>query len=102
MTDLNPRPLLVTPVHPSGLSSTLLPTSSPTRPKPQRFLNGEVHDWYRIVLGFTDHLVGDLLSEFGVKPGEIVLDPFCGTGTTLFECMKRQIRSDGIAANPSS
>src|SRR6266540_3550661 len=102
MTDLNPRPPLVTPIHVSSLSGRVLPTASATRPKPQRFLNGEVHDWYRIVLGFTDHLVADLLNEFDVKPGGMVLDPFCGTGTTLIECMKRQIGSVGIDANPSS
>ncbi len=102
MTDLNPRPPLVTPIHVSSLSGRVLPTASATRPKPQRFLNGEVHDWYRIVLGFTDHLVADLLNEFDVKPGGMVLDPFCGTGTTLIECMKRQVRSVGIDANPSS
>jgi hypothetical protein len=29
-----------------------------------------------------------------------VLDPFCGTGTTLVECKKQGIRSVGIEANP--
>lgn len=72
------------------------------RPLPQKFLNGEVHDWYRIVLGYSDHLVADLLKEFHLKPGHRVLDSFCGTGTTLVECMKERIESVGIDANPSS
>jgi hypothetical protein len=68
----------------------------------QRFLNGEVHDWYRLVLGYPDHLVGRLLDEFGARPGDHILDPFCGAGTTLVEAMKRGMRATGIDANPSS
>ena len=69
---------------------------------PQAFLNGEVHDWYRLVLGYSDHLVGGLLDEFEVRPGSRVLDPFCGAGTTLVEAMKRGLVATGIDANPSS
>jgi hypothetical protein len=64
-----------------------------------------VHDWYRIVLGYSDHLVASLLDRFGVTANDkdhIVLDPFCGTGTTLVESMKRQVQAVGIDANPSS
>jgi hypothetical protein len=68
----------------------------------QRFVNGEVHDWYRLILGYPDHLVGRLLDEFGVQPGDHILDPFCGAGTTLVEGMKRGVWSTGIEANPSS
>jgi hypothetical protein len=69
---------------------------------PQDFINGEVHDWYRLVLGYSDHLVGGLLDEFELKPGARVLDPFCGAGTTLVETMKRGLLATGIDANPSS
>lgn len=69
---------------------------------PQRFLNGEVHEWYRIILGYSDHLVSALLDEFGLPPKAQVLDPFCGSGTTLVEGMKRGLRVTGIDANPSS
>lgn len=31
-----------------------------------------------------------------------MLDPFCGTGTTLVECKKRGIGSIGIESNPMS
>ena len=33
-------------------------------------------------------------------PGHQVMDPFCGTGTTLVECKKLGIASIGIEANP--
>ncbi len=59
-----------------------------------------VHGWYRFVLSFPPHLVGEYLERFGVRSGQTVLDPFCGTGTTLVECKKRGISSVGIESNP--
>jgi hypothetical protein len=70
--------------------------------RPQKILNGEVHDWYRIILGYSDHLVSQLIDRFNVQKGDWVLDPFCGSGTTLVECLKRGINAVGIDANPSS
>ena len=58
------------------------------------------HDWYRFVLSFPPHLVHHYLDQFGVTSDHLVLDPFCGTGTTLVECKKRGIPSIGIEANP--
>jgi hypothetical protein len=48
-----------------------------------------VHDWYRFVLSFPPHLVRTYLERFDIGPQHCVLDPFCGTGTTLVECKKR-------------
>lgn len=59
-----------------------------------------VHDWYRFVLSFPPHLVRDYLERLGVEPTDTVLDPFCGTGTTLVECKKLGIASIGIESNP--
>jgi hypothetical protein len=59
-----------------------------------------VHDWYRFVLSFPPHLVRSYLERFGIGPGATVLDPFCGTGTTLVECKKLGIKSVGIERNP--
>ena len=58
------------------------------------------HKWYRFVLSFPPHLVRTYLQQFGVRRGQRVLDPFCGTGTTLVECKKLGIGSVGIEANP--
>lgn len=58
-----------------------------------------VHDWYRFVLSFPPHLVRDYLDRFGLQTGQTLLDPFCGTGTTLIEGQKTGLRSIGIDAN---
>lgn len=59
-----------------------------------------IHDWYRFVLSFPSHLVREYLDIFGVDATQRVLDPFCGTGTTLVECKKLGIPSVGIERNP--
>ena len=59
-----------------------------------------VHRWYRFVLAFPPHLVTKYLSQFGATRKSLVLDPFCGTGTTNIECLKLGISSYGIEANP--
>ena len=62
--------------------------------------DGPVHDWYRFVLSFPPHLVQTYLQRFGIGSLDTVLDPFCGTGTTLVECKKSRIPSVGIESNP--
>ena len=59
-----------------------------------------VHDWYRFVLSFPPHLVEAYLERLCVRPSDTVLDPFCGTGTTLVQCKKLGIASLGIESNP--
>jgi len=58
------------------------------------------HRWYRFVLSFPPHLVRSYLEDLGIKNGKVVLDPFCGTGTTIVECRKMGISSIGIEALP--
>ncbi|MGH9602704.1 MAG: DNA methyltransferase, partial [Terriglobales bacterium] len=62
--------------------------------------DSSVHEWYRFVLSYPPHLVRDYLGRTGAEPDGLVLDPFCGTGTTLVECKKLGIRSMGIEPNP--
>ncbi|MBW4521117.1 MAG: site-specific DNA-methyltransferase [Scytolyngbya sp. HA4215-MV1] len=58
------------------------------------------HRWYRFVLSFPPHLVQDYVHKFGLDHRHQVLDPFCGTGTTVVECKKLGIPSVGVEANP--
>lgn len=64
------------------------------------FEDRSVHDWYRFVLSFPPHLVRTYIQRFGITENQKVLDPFCGTGTTIVECKKLGIPSTGIEAHP--
>jgi DNA modification methylase len=58
------------------------------------------HEWYRFVLSFPAHLVRDYVRDFQLAENQIVLDPFCGTGTTLVEAKLNLLRTLGLEANP--
>lgn len=58
------------------------------------------HDWYRFVLSFPPHLVRDYIYRFGLNENSRVLDPFCGTGTTIVECKKQGVEGIGIESHP--
>jgi len=58
------------------------------------------HNWYRFVLSYPPHLVRDYLEKFGANGANVVLDPFCGTGTTIVESKKNGLTAIGIEPNP--
>ena len=57
------------------------------------------YGWLRLTPAYSVHLVGDILDEAGISDG-VVLDPFCGTGTTALVCAERGIRADTMDINP--
>ncbi|MBI5031114.1 MAG: hypothetical protein HZB51_11345 [Chloroflexi bacterium] len=59
-----------------------------------------VHEWYRFVLSFPPHLVRKYIQEFGLTDQHTVLDPFCGTGTTIVEAKLNRVHAIGLEANP--
>ena len=59
-----------------------------------------IHNWYRFVLAFPPHLVRSYLDRFDARPGQTLLDPFCGTGTTLVEGKSRGLDVIGLDVNP--
>lgn len=82
---------------------TVLPASKTDTRNDQNKLRPRdrvIHDWYRFVLSFPPHLVQDYLDRFNIGSSHIVLDPFCGTGTTPVECKKNCVESIGIESNP--
>src|SRR5712692_5834463 len=60
------------------------------------------HDWYRFVLSFPPHLVRQYITRFDPRDDACILDPFCGTGTTVVECKKLGFESVGVEAHPMS
>ncbi|MBI3153571.1 MAG: DNA methyltransferase [Chloroflexi bacterium] len=58
------------------------------------------HDWYRFVLSFPPHLVRDYITKFDLNEKNTVLDPFCGTGTTLVEVKLAGMNAVGLEGNP--
>jgi DNA modification methylase len=58
------------------------------------------HDWYRFVLSFPPHLVQDYIGKFELHKKSVILDPFCGTGTTLVEAKLAGMKAVGLEGNP--
>lgn len=59
-----------------------------------------IHGWYRFVLSFPAHLVRKYVQSFELNATDLILDPFCGTGTTLVEARKLGVSSVGCDAHP--
>jgi len=72
------------------------PASSENRSQP-------VHRWVPWVAGFSGQFVSDILERFLGDNGAnrpMIIDPFCGVGTTLVEGLRRGIDSIGFEINP--
>ena len=59
-----------------------------------------IHRWYRLTPSFAPSLVRYVIQEFEVAADCLVVDPFCGRGTTVIECQKLGIHAVGIEINP--
>ncbi len=57
------------------------------------------YGWLRLTPAHSVHLVSGLLDTHQEKH-PVVLDPFCGTGTTALVCAERGIESDTTDINP--
>jgi hypothetical protein len=56
------------------------------------------HGWLRLTPAYSVRLVEKLLASSGAEPP--LLDPFCGTGTTLLSCTERGLDCDTADINP--
>jgi DNA modification methylase len=57
-------------------------------------------DWYLMPEAFSSRLIENAIEEYGIRAGETILDPFCGTGTTLVAAKLNGCNSVGIEVNP--
>lgn len=60
---------------------------------------GGIHDFYRYPARFPPGFVAAAIETFS-KPGELVLDPFVGGGTSLVEAQRQARQSFGLDINP--
>lgn len=61
-----------------------------------------LHSWLKYKEGFSEDLVNILLDDMGAVPGDTVMDPFMGSGTTALVCQMRGINSIGYDIMPIS
>lgn len=61
-----------------------------------------LHSWLKYKEGFSASLVNILLNEMKAMPGDLVMDPFMGSGTTALVCKMRGIDSIGYDIMPIS
>lgn len=70
-----------------------LVTFSPNRHLP-------THRWFDYKQGFSTSLVENLVNRLGVPEKGLVLDPFCGVGTTILTCKSIGLESVGFDVLP--
>ena len=59
-----------------------------------------LHSWIKYREGFSAQLIEILFAEFGIEPGQTVLDPFAGSCTTMLEAQLHGIDAVGIELLP--
>jgi len=89
------------PKHPTLALSETEPKGSVRRQEHLTFkgnLSNGRHGWLRLTPAYSLHLVQHLLA--GLSNHDVVLHPFCGTGTTALACSAQGIECDTIDLNP--
>jgi hypothetical protein len=59
-----------------------------------------IHRWFRYSAGFAAQWVEQVLADWGIKAGDLILDPFAGSGTVPVVCDTLGIESVGVEAHP--
>lgn len=70
-----------------------------TNPKLRDNIYGKA-DWYPYYAGYAQGFVSDVLELLKIMPGQTVLDPWNGSGTTTQVAMQKGIQAYGYDINP--
>jgi DNA modification methylase len=62
--------------------------------------NKPIHRWFKYREGYSTELVKELIKD--LPKGSVILDPFCGAGTTLLAAQDLGYESIGFDINPMS
>jgi hypothetical protein len=63
-------------------------------------LRAPVHNWFTYPAGFSYKAVAASLKSHNISNGQVVYNPFMGTGTTNLTAKKVGINSYGVEAHP--
>ncbi len=63
-------------------------------------LRAPIHNWFTYPAGFSYKAVESSIQTHGIKEGQIIYDPFMGSGTTNLVAKKLAISSYGVEAHP--
>lgn len=69
---------------------------------PRRDINKPIYNWHSFKHSYSKELVDTFISEFKLKKGAWVMDPFCGGGTTLLACKQAGVNAHGFDILPFS
>src|SRR6267142_1716057 len=58
------------------------------------------HRWYFFKEAFSPAIVDHAIDDAGLKQGDLLLDPFCGSGTSPLQAAARGLNGHGIEVNP--
>jgi len=67
---------------------------------PKPLMAKPVHRWYVFPHSFSSELVHALIDEWGLGPGDHILDPFAGAGTTLLAAKEKGVPATGYDLSP--
>lgn len=63
-------------------------------------LRSPIHRWFTYPAGYSHKLVESKIRHYGLTQGDVVADPFVGTGTTSIAAKVLGVNSVGIEAHP--
>ena len=59
-----------------------------------------IHNWYYFKEGFSKQFVDIFINKFNLNNNSLVLEPFCGSGTTPLVCKQHGIKSIAFDVSP--